>query len=260
MSKPLRHMNFSRMSLVCLFAFASIVAGAESVNADDDLVTLVRAGISDDIILAKIRSLPTDKLDASAEAIVALKEAGASEEVLKALVEASSRSGMAASSPLPPSSPGLGGFDRATLITKTGNQTLWADEVVRKARPSRVIKGTFGGASLGWIIEGTRASIRISDRRPQIVLPSGLIPGGDNKAIVRLNVESRKNRRVLYYGAGMGGLSFSRKSLRERKFVVPSETSRTSAGVVLTPTEDLPDGEYALLAGMQLYSFGIGGS
>jgi hypothetical protein len=52
-----------------------------------DVIRLVRAKISDDIIMAKIRQSKT-RFDTSTEGLVALKEAGVSDDLINVMVNA----------------------------------------------------------------------------------------------------------------------------------------------------------------------------
>jgi hypothetical protein len=79
-----------------LFLLLAPGAFAADVLTNDGVVTMIKAGLGEELILAKIRTSP-GQFDLSAEGLIRLKEAGASDAVLKAMLEAS-----AASAPPPP--------------------------------------------------------------------------------------------------------------------------------------------------------------
>lgn len=58
-----------------------------AVITNTDVLQLVRAKMPDPVVLAKIKSSPT-KFDTSAKALIALKQAGASDAVILAVTEA----------------------------------------------------------------------------------------------------------------------------------------------------------------------------
>ena len=58
---------------------------AQEVMTNETVIQMVRAGLSDGVILAKIRSSPT-RFDTRTEALIALKKAGVSENVMSAIV------------------------------------------------------------------------------------------------------------------------------------------------------------------------------
>lgn len=73
------------LTLIVLL-FASLVAIAQNVMTNDDVVAMVKAGLSAEIINAKIRSSAT-KFDTSTEALVKLSEAKVPDAVVVAMVE-----------------------------------------------------------------------------------------------------------------------------------------------------------------------------
>ena len=62
--------------------------GKPSALTNEDVLKLVTAAIGDDVILAKIKSSPS-QFQLDTDSIVALKKAGASDRVIAAMIEAS---------------------------------------------------------------------------------------------------------------------------------------------------------------------------
>jgi hypothetical protein len=54
---------------------------------NDDVVTLVKAGLDENLIISKIQQAPTEAFDTSTEGLVALKKAGVSSAVLDAIMK-----------------------------------------------------------------------------------------------------------------------------------------------------------------------------
>lgn len=59
----------------------------EKPLTNEAILTMLRAGLGDDLVIAKIRQAPAQALDVSPEALVALKQKGVSEAVLNAMVK-----------------------------------------------------------------------------------------------------------------------------------------------------------------------------
>ena len=89
---------------------------------NQDVIKLVRAKLSDDLIIMKIRQSKT-KFDTSVDAIITLKQAGTSDAVITAMMDAVSgtsanTSGSTASGPPPPPPPAAGSKPAAAAAPK----------------------------------------------------------------------------------------------------------------------------------------------
>ena len=69
---------------VLLLASCSLLAAQQVMN-NDSVIKLVKAGLSDDLIVTTINCSP-GAYDTSADAIIALKTAGASDKVIAAII------------------------------------------------------------------------------------------------------------------------------------------------------------------------------
>src|SRR2546429_3777390 len=90
-SRMLRHTLVLVVTALTLFTATSLTA--QEVLTNDSLVALKKAGLSDSIIISKIKSSQT-KFDVSTQGLIGLKNAGLSDQVIEAVVNA--RSGTAA--------------------------------------------------------------------------------------------------------------------------------------------------------------------
>ena len=77
------------LALGALTLFAATSLTAQEVLTNDSLVALKKAGLSDSIIIAKIKSSQT-KFDVSTKGLIGLKNAGMSDQVIEAVVNAGS--------------------------------------------------------------------------------------------------------------------------------------------------------------------------
>ena len=89
-------MRKSFLALVVL-AFCPILVAQQTFN-NEAVIKLVKAGLSDDFIVSTINTQP-GSYDASTDAIIALKNAGASDRVMSAIVQKAAGSGPAAPPP-----------------------------------------------------------------------------------------------------------------------------------------------------------------
>jgi hypothetical protein len=66
--------------------FVAEHAAAEKPLTNEDVLSLVEVGMDESLVLAKINQAPNVSFDVSAEALIGLKKAGVTSEILKALV------------------------------------------------------------------------------------------------------------------------------------------------------------------------------
>ena len=88
---------------VALLAFSPILAAQQALN-NDSVVKLVKAGLSDDVVVSTINASP-GMYNTSADGLIALKTAGASDKIISAIVVKSSSSASAAQTTVSASSP-----------------------------------------------------------------------------------------------------------------------------------------------------------
>lgn len=91
----------TRVSGVIAIAVAVLLGGgvdAQEVLTNDAVITMVKAGLSENLILTKIRST-TAKFDVRAETLVSLKAAGVPERIIEAMVAQNGRADAVSASP-----------------------------------------------------------------------------------------------------------------------------------------------------------------
>lgn len=86
--------------LTAVFACACCALVAQETMSNDSIIKLVKAGLSEDLIVSTINNAP-GKYDTSADGIIALKQAGASDKVVAALVTKSANAVLAPATPPP---------------------------------------------------------------------------------------------------------------------------------------------------------------
>jgi hypothetical protein len=159
-------MKYRMLALGCALIFASPLSAETLTNAN--IVELVRAGISNDAIIAKIKS--TDgKYDLNTNDLIALKNEGVSGDVIAAMIAGPSKPQTAASAmsltdinPMTPHPSGL------YLIDTPGNRLDRIDPTVSNQAKT----GGIFGYALTMGIASMSVKVAISGEAARIVSPS----------------------------------------------------------------------------------------
>ena len=247
------------VAAVMLFTATSLTA--QEVLTNDSLVALKKAGLSDSIIIAKIKSSKT-KFDVSTDGLIGLKKAGLSDQVIEAVVNAGAAPATppAAATPAPPAAPAAAA---ATASKETIYHLVSGKYVeLNPAASSMETNVSFYSNKSELVLKGKKAQYRLTDKKP--VFYSSW---GPNEApLVRLKPGSDHDDRNLKIGGGSfmpfgGTQSYGVRS--EDKIDVDSE--KDARGLYkMSPKEPLKPGEYAFVltfgsaAGSgKVYDFGI---
>jgi len=148
---------------IALSLFCSILSAQQSLN-NDAVVKLVKAGLSDDLIVSTINASP-GTYDTSANGLIALKTAGVDDTVISAIVlkgagATAPPAVVAAGSALPPGIDDVGAYYK----DKTGNWLALMPEVVnfktggvmKSIASAGIVKGDVNGH-----IQGARAKLTL---------------------------------------------------------------------------------------------------
>ncbi len=92
--------------IVALLVFSPLLAAQQALN-NDSVIKLVKAGLSEDLVVSTINASPGE-YNTSADGLIALKTAGASDKVISAIVLKSSSPALAAQTPVLAPSPSDG--------------------------------------------------------------------------------------------------------------------------------------------------------
>ncbi len=144
-----------------LVAVCSVLAAQQAMN-NDAVIKMIKAGLSDDIIVGSISSQP-GQYDTSADALIALKSAGASDKVVGAMISKASGVSAAPAAAAAPAGNGLPpGIDEigAYMQDKSGNWVALMPEVVnfktggvmKSVFTNGIVKGDINGH-----VEGAKA-------------------------------------------------------------------------------------------------------
>lgn len=264
MKKP----HFFLVCLVAAAVFASSVtiAHAQETMTNDEVISLAKAGLNPTLIVGKIRTSKTD-FDMSTDSLIKLKQAGVSDEIVTAMLEAKSgKSTISASSnggatrgsgdPNDPMSPHTYGIYMYEMRDGSPKMTQLAPNVSAQNRTGGGFTAAVTPFGLGKIkikanLPGRNASLQIRDTMPVFYFYLDTTSGGLNTSsgipstpneftLVRFNQRS-DNREVTISKTnswgGKGGLS--------DEYVVPLNAENLGNGIFkIMPGAELKKGEY----------------
>lgn len=239
-----------------LAAFTAVPASAETLN-NDSVLTLIAAGLGDEVVIAKISTSPAS-YDLSTSSVISLKQKGVSGPVLAAMITASSAKtavAMSADSPDPmvphPSGIYLAGPTKMTRIEST---------TTRQARTSgmlgSMLTGGLSGMKVKAAINGVTAQLRTAERAPVFYFyfdqaaqglgaSGGAVTSPNEFSLIRF--EPKKDKREAVVGSvGLGGAKSGLRDKDQRDF----EATQIAPGVYKVVTlGSLASGEYGFISG-----------
>lgn len=258
-------MRYKRLPIInalLMLLFVAAIAFAQETMTNDEVVSLTKAGLSPTIIIGKIRT-SSPGFDLSTDSLIALKQAGVSEEVLAAMLEAKSGKTVNIA---PVEAPATDAND--PMVKR--NYGIYLYELIKgrrimtQLRPVVSAQNRTGGVftnSITYGITKIKQKANLPNRNAELQIPrthpifyfyldattgglntSSGIPADPNEfMLVRFNQRS-DNREVTIakqnaFG-GKGGLS--------DEYVVPFDTENLGNGIFrVTPRAELKKGEYA---------------
>ena len=254
----------SALAVLCFFSTHTAFSQSDE-SAKEQIIKMAKAGLPDDVIVAKIRS---DRMAAKVQVadLLSLKVAGVSDVVLRALTESSSPVVIPAvtdaDDPMAPHDPRVYLFG----TTRDGKRKMVPIERAgsNRARTANVWGAAFSyGISKAKIkseLPGRRAATRVSEVRPELYMyfpPTGNLGAADTitspSQFALIALEVKKETRDTVIGKwGLGSASAGADEKRTLKFA--AEKIRPYAYRV-APETKLPAGEYAFIT-----NTGMGGA
>lgn len=256
---------------------------------NEDVVKLIKAGFSDEVVVQAITTEKSPAFDTSADGLVALKNVGASETVIKAILarhvekKVAEPAAVSAAPQTKISDCKREAAPRNTLPTdmrvKTSGEVVFlplqmAREEMRVNALASIL--TFGlakarGGSL-LVLDGERAGVRITGTKPelsQILVAVGLPPPESLLFLVQLTVENG-SRHVQTASGELNIAGSSERSIDFGGALVPTTFERGSE-ICMTPQgPEVPfrmvpqvelkrGGEYAFVApqAKRMWAFGV---
>jgi hypothetical protein len=235
-------------------------AVAQEVLTNDSVIQMVKAGLPEAVVIAKIKSTAT-KFDLKTDSLVSLKKAGITDKVLEAMVAAGSGSSSTPSAMPAPPAPAVaaGALKNQDVIY----QLLGGKYVEMFATSANLETNmAFFQSKSEVVLEGRKAQYRITEKQPVFLSTYS----STDAPLVRLKPGDEHNDRNLKIGSGafmpFGGTQ--KMGVRnEDKIAVTIE--RDARGFYrVTPTAPLAPGEYGFIlatgfgAGSgKVYDFGV---
>jgi hypothetical protein len=279
-----------------LLALCPILAAQQAMN-NDSVIKMVKAGLSDDVIIAAVNAEP-GSYDVSPDGLVALKASGASDKLVAAVV---TRAGALAAAPAPSNPAATGAqpassaptdpddpmskHDVGVYLMTTGHDGKPKMVFIDRAGEAGVKTADLAGAAFSYgiakaklkaEIPGPHAPTRAFDSRPVFYMyfpeMSSLGSFGGTDMITSPNqftlmrLEEKKERRETQ--VGKVGLYSSQVGADEKKEFFFDSVRIKSGMYKITPKEDLKPGEYAFIMATQgagratgttvvIYDFGV---
>jgi hypothetical protein len=255
----------SLLLAACLLASATVPVSAQEVMTNETVIQMVKAGFSESVILAKMRSSQT-KFDTRTDALIELKKAGVPEKVMQAIVSggappasAPAAAAHAASAPAM-AAPAPQGGRRGPIYHVSGGKHV---ELIGTSGDIETSRAPFSGRKTELVIAGNKAKYRTADRQPVF------LTSAEPADVVLVKLDPGKNDRNLrisgssYVGPYAG--SVSQKGFRSEDRV-DFEAERDQRGFTrIRPRAPLAPGEFAFVftrtSGTMpqgvLYDFGV---
>jgi len=242
--------------LICV----SCVAWTQQMShrlTNQDIIDMVALGLSDDVIITKIRSAskPDDlAFDTSTAGLKALKAGKVSDAVLKVMINPTpvvtaavaavpGTPSVARDPNLPPEEVGVYWKDGFTFMRVEG-------EIMSQAKVGGRAGSyfTYGLRSQHWdaYVNGPTSKNRVKERRPMFFL---YVPDGASASdFILIKLEKKGNRREFQVGS-FGGVTGGKSGVKRDKEVLFKAEHVAIRTYRITLDEDLKPGEYAFFMG-----------
>lgn len=257
-------------------------SGSEEAKplSNESVVTMVKAGLGTDLVIAKIRQAPAVGFQLEVDDLVALKQQKVPETVIQAMLERTTAPPPAAAAPpLAPGGP-TGSSNAFESQLEFQREELGID-VIRVALAKgdsleriRILRGELSTVAMGMAAfmdyPGLKARVRTAERRPPLMVKSTTPLTGSRYFLVRLDVDDDDGVRSLKVSSYKGRLKAmfgnSRTAMEpDHDWVFEWSAEDTGNDVwKVVPKVDLEPGEYGWYAdfgaGAQqngIFDFGI---
>jgi hypothetical protein len=259
-------------------------AVAQETLTNESIVSMVKGGLSEAVVLARVRSGPAN-FDTSTNALLNLKRAGVSDKIIEAMVSAPKVGGATAAAPAaapppapapPPGAassasppPAVSAAARSSAGAAAANLPRDSIYYLNGAKyvelQPQVIEietnVAFFSQKSEVVLGGRKAENRITDKQPHFY--SYFAP--TEALLVKLKPGDSKNDRNLKMGSGgyhpFGGTS--RQGVRSEDRIAVKSEREANGFYRITPASPLPPGEYGFIvlsgtsAGGRMFDFGI---
>lgn len=231
--------------LLAILLLASPLALADGALTNAEIIKMTKAGLANDIIVAKVQQAPSVDFKLETDDLIALKDAGVPQAVITAMLERQTAPKAAAAA-------GSAGFPSVSLVAASGTTALSALEGEHKQ-----FAAPFVGLKHFYVFDGKAATVRVKDRKPSVEVALDKAPG-DHWFLVKLDPDDDDPTRGLdLQSAGAWGGAHTAEP--DEDFIIDAEVAQGKPGAwVFKPKKELKPGEYALYCSKGfLYDFGV---
>ena len=258
-----KHLVFSSLLVAALcLAFYSNVQAQSDVMTNDEVISLAKAGLSQSIIIGKIRTSKSS-FDLSTDSLIKLKQEGISDDIVTAMLEAKSgKSTTVAAGPSMPGDPNdpMSKHNYGIYLFEENDGQRKMTQLVPNVSAQNRTGGIFTSSLTYGIskvkiksnLPGRSAALQIKTTQPVFYFYLDITSGGLNTssgvpstpnefAMIRFNQRS-DNREVTIGKAN----AFGAKGGLSDEYVVQFTAQDLGNGIFkITPSAPLPKGEYA---------------
>ncbi|MBI1735186.1 MAG: hypothetical protein HYR51_08435 [Candidatus Rokubacteria bacterium] len=236
-------MRIVRALALVTVLLGGVTAGAQELLTNESVIAMIKAGLSESVVVAKVQSSASRKFDLTTTGLIALKQAGVSDRVIETMMAAPAAPGATAARP-PDAPAAVGGVklrDRDVIYYVQDGKPVELAALLGETKTEGM---PFGGVSTELVLKGRRANVRIVETQPVFL---SAYPATD-AVLVRLEPGKKKDDRNLKVGGGGGYWTFSMRSGVRDKDRVETTAERTEQGLYrVTPREPLAAGEYGFI-------------
>jgi len=236
--------RFALCLVLLLLPCAAALAEGDTLT-NDDVIKMSKAGLGNDVIIAKIDQAQTVDFKLDTDDLIALKEAGVHQDVVSAMLKRTTA---------PAAAEGAGGdeYPEVNLVAASGTTRLTS---MRGAH--RQFAAPFVGLRHFLEFDGPAAEIRIKDRQPAVQVAVKSNPSA-HWWFVRLDPDDDDPTRGLdLQSAGAWGGAHDFEA--DEDSVIKSEITEVKPGLwQFKPKKPLKPGEYGLYTeDGYVYDFGV---
>ncbi len=250
--------KFVYLATIACILWASPARSQEPAKrfSNQDVISMAQLGLSDDVIIAKIRTVSAagagaTAFDTSVDGLKALKDANVSDAVIKVMINPAPPPApiVAAATPmsldpnLPPPEVGVYWKDGSSFILLQGRAV---DEMKTGGKAGSFFTDGMRNEHWDAYLEGPKSSNIVKEHRPSFYL---YVPDGEDSSdyvLIKLNKKGdRREFQVGSFGGVTGGKSGVKRD-KELEFKAEHVGIRTYR---LTLNSDLKPGEYAFFMG-----------
>ena len=248
------------LAVVMALSLLPATSVAQEVLTNDAVVQMIKAGLPESVVVAKIRSTPT-KFDLRTESLVKLKNNGVSDKVLEAMMTPGApATGTQTAAPTPPAATPASG----ALRDRDAIYQLVQGKYVEMFPSSANLETNmaFFTSKSEIVLEGRKARYRTADKQPVFLSTYG----PTDAPLVKLKPGDDNDDRNLKISSGafmpFGG---TQKMGVRNEDKIATTVQRDERGLYrVTPAEPLPPGEYGFIlasgfgAGVgRIFDFGV---